>query len=139
MATPTVETSIWLALRGRVESLVLSPVHPVSWPNEAFAPTAEPYLRVDHIPNRVLRAFIGSNDPHHYRGILQIGVMAKLNQNLAIGLEVAGDVAGHFPTDLKLSSNGVTVRVTSYPSIGPAQPQAAYLMIPVSVEYETWA
>lgn len=140
MATPTVETAIWLALRGGVESLALSPAHDVAWPNESYQPTAgAPYLKVEHIPNRTLRAFIGSSDPHHYRGILQIGVMTKLNQNVAVGLEVAGDVADHFPADLKLVAHGFTVRITSNPSVGLPQPQATHLMIPVSVEYDCWA
>ena len=140
MATPTVETAIWLALRGRVESLVLSPVYPVAWPNESYQPAAGvPYLKVEHIPNRTLRAFIGSDDPHHYRGILQIGLMTKLNRDLAVGLEVAGDVADHFPADLKLTAHGVIVRITAHPGVGLPQPQATHLMIPVSVEYETWA
>jgi hypothetical protein len=139
MATPTTETAIWLALRARVEALTLSPAFPIAWPNEPFTPLAGGYLKVEHIPNRTLRRFIGSNDPHHYRGILQIGVMAKLNQNVAVGIEVAGDVAGHFPADLRLTSNGITVRITSHPSVGPAQPQATHVMIPVSIEYEAWA
>lgn len=140
MATPTTETAIWLALRGRVESLVLSPVYPVAWPNESYQPAAGvPYLKVEHIPNRTLRAFIGSDDPHHYRGILQIGVMTKLNQNVAVGLEVAGDIADHLPADLKLTAYGVTVRITAHPSVGLPQPQATHLMIPVSVEYDCWA
>lgn len=140
MATPTVETAIWLALRGRLESLVLSPAHDVAWPNESYLPVAgAPYLKVEHIPNRTLRAFIGSNEPHQYRGILQIGVMAKLNRDLAVGLEVAGDVADHFTADLRLTAHGVTVRITSNPSVGLPQPQATHLMIPVSVEYDCWA
>lgn len=133
------ETAIWLALRGRVASLVLSPVHPVAWPNEAFTPPAGPYLRVEHIPNRTLRVFLPSDSPHHYRGILQIGVMEKLNQPLAVAIEVAGDVADHFPADQALSSHAVALRITARPSIGPAMPQAAHLMVPVSIEYEAYA
>lgn len=139
MATPTVETAIWLALKDRVESLALSPAHSIAWPNEAFTPPSGGYLKVEHIPNRTLRVFIPSDAPHHYRGILQIGVMEKLNQDLAVALEVAGDVADHFPADLRLTAYGVTVRVAGHPSIGPALPQSTHLMIPVSVEYEAYA
>lgn len=138
MATPTVETAIWLALRGRIETI--PGAMPTAWPNEAFTPSAQAaYLRIDMIPNTTQRVFIGSTDPHRYRGILQIGVMARLNQNLAVGMEIAGDVADHFPADLRLTAHDVTVRVTSHPSLGPAQPQATHLMIPVSIEFEAWA
>lgn len=142
MATPTVETAIWLALRGRIETI--PGAMPMAWPNEAFTPPRDangvsvPYLRIDMIPNTTQRVFIGSTDPHRYRGILQIGVMARLNQNLAVGMEIAGDVADHFPADLRLTAHDVTVRVTSHPSLGPAQPQATHLMIPVSIEFESY-
>ena len=33
---PTVETSIWLALKARKQALILSPVLSVAWPNESF-------------------------------------------------------------------------------------------------------
>lgn len=139
MATPTIETAVWLALRGRVEALALSPALPVAWPNEAFTPPAGPYLKIEHVPNRTLRIFIPSTSPHHYRGILQIGVMTKLNQGVGYPTEIAGDIADHFPADLKLPAHGVMLRVTSHPSIGPAQPQATHLMIPVSIDYEAYA
>lgn len=137
MATPTVETAIWSALKARITSIPGS--YPTAWPNQNYTPvTGTDYLRIDLIPNRTLRRFIGPNDPHHYRGILQIGVMTKLNEQIGIAIEKAGDVADHFPTDLLLTSNGVTIRITGHPSIGPSMPQATHLMTPVSIEFETY-
>ena len=140
MAPPTVETAIWLALKERVKTIPLSPLPPIHWPNEIYEPkVGTAYLKVEHIPNTTQRVFIGSMEPHRYRGILQIGLMTKLNQQVGIALEMAGGIASHFPPDLRLVAHDVTVRVTRRPDMGPAQPQSTHLMIPVSVEYETWA
>jgi hypothetical protein len=144
---PTVETSIWLALRGRMATLVLSPVHTVSYPNEAFTPpqtsTAPilplPYLRVDNFPNRTQRLFIPSGKPERYQGILQVSVMSLLEQNAAIATEHAGLVAAHFPADLKLSHGGRTVRITKKPEVARGFREAERWMTPVSIYYECFA
>ena len=78
---PTIETSIWMALKARVSTLVLSPVLPVSWPNESFTPPAAGYLRVTHVPNIANRLFIGSAAANQRLGLLQVSVFAKLNQD----------------------------------------------------------
>lgn len=48
---PSIETSIWLALKARVQALVLSPALAIAWPNEAFTKPTGGYLRVMHVPN----------------------------------------------------------------------------------------
>lgn len=143
---PTPETSIWLALRKRVESLTLNPAHSVSWPNESFDPpqldgVPSPYLMVNHLPNTTDRLFIGSNGPQRYQGILQISVMSKLLQNSSVAPEFAGQVAAHFPTDIKLEHGDIIVRVTKNPDIsqGFRDDKANLWMTPVSVYYECFA
>lgn len=133
---PTVETSIWLALRARVASLALSPVLPVNYPNEAFTPPATGYLRVTWIPNTTRRLFTGSTAPHERLGLLQIDVMAKLNQNAAVAMEIAGIVAEHFPADLRMTAHGVTCRVTKAPSVAMPMPGDAFLQVPVTISVE---
>lgn len=61
---PSIETSIWLALKARAQALVLSPVLPVAWSNESFAKPTGGYLSVTHIPNVNHRLFLGAADPH---------------------------------------------------------------------------
>lgn len=146
---PSIETSIWLALRGRVQSVVLSPVLPISWPNEPFTPPQVndkpgPYLRVTHLPNQTDRIFIGSNDPHRYQGILQISLFSALDQSPAVPgavIEQAGQIAAHFPADLRLSHSGVTVRITKRPSIaqGMRDDASSRWHTPVSIFYECYA
>lgn len=145
---PSIETAIWLALRGRVQSLVLTPTLPIAWPNEKFDPPQVankpgPYLRVTHLPNQTDRIFIGSNDPHRYQGILQISLFSALNQSPstpALVVEQAGQIAAHFPTDLRLTHSGVTVRITRRPSIaqGIRDDASNRWHTPISVSYQAF-
>lgn len=136
---PTIETALWLALRARVEALALSPVLPVAWPNESFNAPLSGYLRVSWIPNLNRRLFIGSNDPHQRLSLLQIDVFAQKNQNAAVAIEIAGKVAAHFPTDLRMSAHGVTARVTKAPDTAQPLTDGTHLMVPVTVSIETFA
>jgi len=140
---PAIETSIWLALRGRVETLALNPAHPVAWPNEAFTAPAGAYLRVTHLPNRTERLFLKGTDPHWYRGILQISAMyplAVLNGE-TVAREIAGQAAAHFPAGLSLTYADVRVDITARPTVaqGFRDDASARWMTPVSVPYECFA
>ena len=136
---PTPEASIQTALFTRAASLVLSPVHPVAWPNSAFTPPAnKKYLRVSHLPNTTDRLFVGNTDPHRHQGILQIMVCAPLNSGEAAARELAGLVASHFPPGLRLHSGGVQVKITKRANIASALITATELQIPVSIEYRAY-
>lgn len=136
---PSIETSIWLALKGRVEALVLSPALPIAWPNLSFTKPATGYLRVTHVPNMNRRVFIGSTDPHQRLGLLQIDVFGKKNENIAIAVEVAGKVTAHFPTDLRMRFGNVTVRVTAAPTVAQPLDDDTHVLVPVTVPYECFA
>lgn len=136
---PSIETSIWLALKARVEALVLSPVLPIAWPNLSFTKPATGYLRVTNVPNMNRRLFIGSTDPHQRLGLLQVDVFGKKNENIAIALETAGKVAAHFPTDLKMTYGGVTVRVTAAPTVAQPMDDDTHVLVPVTVPIECFS
>ena len=137
---PSIEASIQAALFARAASLVLSPVHPVAWPNMSFTPPAnKKYLRVSHLPNVTDRLFINSNGRHRHQGILQITVCAPLNSGESAAREIAGQVANHFPVDAHLSSGGIAVRITKRPNIASAQITDTEIQIPVSISYECFA
>lgn len=143
---PSAETSIWLALKARVELMALSPAHPIAWPGEAFTPPTSgglpgPYLVVTHMPNRGQRILIGGAGRERKQGILQIAVMSRLDQPLAVSIEHAGQVAAHFPADIWLHFGGVSVRITKRPDVmrGFRDDAAGRWMTPVSVSYECFA
>jgi len=135
---PSIETSIWLALRARIEALTLSPALPIAWPNESFTPPSSGYLRVTWIPNINRRLFLGSADAHQRLSLLQVDVFAKKNQNVAVALEIAGKVAQHFPADLRMTAQGITCRVIKAPDVAQPLPDDAFLMVPVTIAIEAF-
>lgn len=139
--TRAIETSIWLALRTRLEALVLDPVHTVAWPNESFdqpAPTV-PYLRVTWLPNVNRRLFLDGADPHQRLSIFQIDAFEVKNKDSAIALEMAGQVAAHFPADLKMTADGITAQVVRAPTVAQPLDGDTHLQVPVTIPIEVFA
>lgn len=136
---PTTETKIWLALKARMSALVLSPVHPIAWPNEAFSPPTTGYLRVNHIPNINQRLFVKGSDPHQRLSILQVDVFEKINEDASVAIELAGLVAAHFPADLKMIYQGVGARVTRAPEVNQTLPDGSHSLTPVIIPIEVFA
>lgn len=141
MAT-TVEGAIKEALFARLATLVLGPVHPVSWPNLNFtAPAGNRYLEARYVPNAVNRVFIDTDGPHRRLGYLQVNIRDGLNQGTRID-DIAGAVANHFPADLKLNhALGLTVRITADASPAPAliETTPPGVLVPVLIPFECWA
>ncbi len=141
MATTT-EGVIQEALFARLAALVLTPVHPVSWPNLSFtAPSDNRFLEARFIPNEVERALIDSDGPHRRTGFLQVNVRDGLNQGSRV-VDTAGLVAAHFPADLRLHHPiGLTVRITAAPETTSMITETVRpgVMVPVMIPFECWA
>lgn len=141
MATTT-EGAIKEALFARLATLILSPVHPVAWPNLNFAPPAgNRYLEARYVPNSVDRLLIDTDGPHQRLGFLQVNVRDKLNMGTRID-DIAGAVAAHFPTDLRLHhALGLSVRITADPSPSPmlVETSPPGVVVPVLIPWECWA
>lgn len=141
MATTT-EGAIKEALFGRVEALILDPVHPLSMPNMVFTkPSGNRYLEVRLIPNSVDRMLIDTDGPHLRQGFLQINVRDAINQGTRID-DIAGAVAAHFPADLRLHhAFGLSVRITADPAPSPmiVENTPPGVLVPILVPWECWA
>lgn len=144
MAGPSIETAIWLALKGRVGTLVLSPVLQIAWPKEPFNPPQAagkpaPYLEVRHLPNANQRLFIGHDAPHMRRGILQVTLKypTALNHAEAVQTQIAGEIAAHFPAGLAMTFGGITAHVERAPDVAQAFRDGSdpYWQTPVSIRY----
>jgi hypothetical protein len=134
----TIEEKIEAALGTRVASLVLSPALAVAWPNNVF-PSALPYLRVDFFRNRNERISIKGSNPHRRLGILQVTVVTALNAGPSVATGIAGRVAEHFPADLVLDYDGISVRIEAAPDVLSAVKEDASWDTPVSIRYECFA
>lgn len=136
----TAETLIMEALFARLSSLVLAPVHPIAWPNVVFTPPADHrYLRVLFVPNVANRLLVSSDGPHQLLGLLQVSVYDSKGQGERRAREIAGQVAAHFPTDLKLHSAPITLRITKRPDVADMIVEDVAIQIPVMIAWECWA
>jgi len=139
---PSIETSIWLALRARVESLVLSPALPVLWPGEEEALPAGNCLEVTHFPNRPDRQMVGSDASQLMQGFMQVAVLTVPGapHHETVAREIAGTVADYFATDLRLTHGDVTLRITRRPHVsrGLRDTERARWLTPISVYYEAF-
>lgn len=108
----------------------------------ALAPTTK-YLRWTLTPNATQRLFIGSNAPHRRPYVLQIDIYEPTHVQGADHERVAEDaaavVAAHFPTDLRLTNDGVAVRVIKAPSPVRVFVEKSHLLRPTVIELESYA
>lgn len=138
--TPTHPESIILdVLMTRMKSYS---AHPIAWPGEPFTPPADrKYVRVIFLPNTTRRVTIDSDGPSRHMGIFQPTVVWPIDKGELDPREVAGAIADLFPTDGRLVSGTVSVRVMGRPSVGRSLPdlrESGDLLTPVSVEYESY-
>ena len=146
MFVPSIETRIFQAIKARVETLPMASEYEIVWtdgplpkkPNgddeESYTPSpTQQYLRCTWTPNATQRQLIASREPHRRPGVLQIDVMGLKAQGSGVAREVAGQVAAHFPADLKLSFGGIRAQVLSDPSV--VSPFIdTHIQVPVSIE-----
>lgn len=135
MSVPSIETKIYQAIKARVETLPMKSAYPIVWTDgAAYLPNpAQPYLRCTWLPNKTERQFIGSKDPHRRPGILQIDVMGTKAQGSGVAREVAGQVAAHFPADMRLRFMDVKVRVLRDASVFSPFIDS-HIQVPVSID-----
>lgn len=147
---PTIETSIWQALRARVQTLPGGLA--INWPMEPFTPpTASgkplPYIECRNMPNAVNRLFIGSNEPHERPGILQLTLCWPVSEvgtgsgktHPDVLVQRSGEIAAHFPTDHAMEFQGVRVRVERAPDVSQPYRDDAYWRCPTSVRWRCYA
>lgn len=115
---PAIETTDWLALKKRIDTLVTNPVMPtfepdaiVTPPKDAIGPT--PFILVSDVTNDPVRGGI-SGVPGIRSGTLMLSVQWPIAR--AIGhtqlREIAAQIAAHFPEDQCMTYGPSRLRVT---------------------------
>ncbi len=141
---PTTEAAIWLALRGRAETLALPGASlPLIDPNALIPPPAAdgkpvPFLALSDIRSAPERLTIGP-EAHRRSGVFQVSVQWPLAIPIThtAFLNLAGAVAAHFPADLRLRFGDVCLRVASAPEIVAPFTEGAYRQAPVRAPWTT--
>lgn len=136
------ETAIWLALKGRVESLPMA--YPKAWPGETFQPPSAngrplPYLRIGRVSVEPERQFIAAGKPHDRRGMLVVTLVYPLGQNVSAYDQIAGEIAAHFRDGTEVRSGAVCVSVPSYPHAQEGYEDNGYWTVPVSIPWRCFA
>lgn len=115
---PAIETTDWLALKKRIDTLVTNPVmmrfepdDTIVPPKDAIGPT--PFLVISDVVNDPVRGGI-SGVPSIRSGTLMLSIqwpIARAIKHTQLK-ELAGQVAAHFPEDLCMSYGPSRLRVT---------------------------
>lgn len=139
---PSVETEIWEALRARVETLPLS--LPIAWPAALYeagkAPwdSREPWLAVGYAKQPPRRILIATG-PHERVGTLTLAYCAPLGRDSSWYEQQAGQIAAHFPEDLRLPFGSVTVRIREAPHVQDGYRDGGWWRVPVAIRWQAYA
>ena len=140
---PTIETTDWLALKGRIDTLVTDPVMTVFDPGDIFTPPTDgtgpaPYILLSDVTNDPVRGGI-SRVPSVRSGTLMLSVMWPIARFIGhVQLkEIAGQIAAHFPEDQCMSFGQSRLRVTADASALPAYVDGAYRVAVVRVAWSS--
>lgn len=141
---PAIETSDWLALKSRIDTLVTDPVMPrfepgaiVTPPTDATGPA--PYILLSDVPNdpqRVglsARANVGVD--HVRSGTLLLSIQWPIARAVSHTQlrELQGQVAAHFPADLCMSFGASRLRTTQDAGVLQPYVEDAYRVAVVRV------
>lgn len=138
----TIETSIWLAIKARVETIPLP--YAKAWAGQTFKPPFEgttllPYLRIGRVTANPSRMFIGDGKPYDRNGFIIITLVYPLGQDQAVYDQIAGQIADHFSDTTKMPLNGLCVSVPSAPHVVEGYEDSGYWSVPVRVPWRVFA
>jgi hypothetical protein len=137
---PSIETTDWLALKSRVDTLTVVPAMTVYDPGEIVTPPQDaigpaPFILLSDVTNDPDRG--GRIDPrlHVRTGTLMLAVqwpIARIVSHTQLK-EIAGQVAAHFPADTCMSFGASRLRVTQDATSMQAYVDGAYRIAVVRV------
>lgn len=137
-----VETSIWLALKSRIDTLPLS--YAKAWPGQVFEVAGsgglpQPYLRVGRVTVAPVRHLIADGKPHERTGSLMITLVHPLGQDVSVYDQIAATIAEHFKDGTEMRYGRVCVKVRSYPHVGDGYEENGFWTVPVRVPWQCFA
>ena len=140
---PAIETTDWLALKGRVDTLVTDPAMQVFEPGALVTPPTDggkplPFILLSDVTNDPERRGI---DPrlHVRSGTLMLTVQWPIARAVSHTQlkEIAGRIAAHFPADTCMRSGPSRLRVVSDASALSPYVDGAYSVAPVRVPWSS--
>lgn len=142
MAAATTETSIWLAIKARIATLL--PTYGKAYPGETFTPPYSgsallPYLRIGRVSATPVRQFIDNGQEYDRQGFVIVTLVYPLGQPVEVYDQIAGTIADHFRDTTKMVYGSLCVSVPSYPQVLEGFEDNAYWTIPVRIPWRCFA
>lgn len=136
---PSIETTDWLALKGRIDTLLTDPAMTTFEPGAIVTPPKDPlgpapFILLSDVTNEPIR--VGIDPRLHIRsGTLMLAIqwpIARAVSHVQLK-ELAGQIAAHFPADACMSFGPSRLRVTQDAAAVPAYVDGAYRVSVVRV------
>ena len=141
--SPTIELSIWLALKARIDTLPLG--YSKAWPATPFeipssGGVTQPFLRIGDVSAAPVRQLIKNGKPYRRTGRLVITLVYPLGRDdVMVMNQLAGIIANHFKDGTKARFGKICVTIPRYPHVQPGYEDNGYWNIPVSIPWECFA
>lgn len=119
----------------------MTPALPIAYPNvnpSWGSNNPDSYLRATFVPNRTVTRTVGAGHQQHM-GLMMVSVWWKAGAGLTKPLDVADRIIKHFAKGTVLEGQGLKVKIGRKPWAAPPLQDAAYIQVPVSIEYVTFA
>lgn len=143
---PSIQATDWLALKGRIDTLVTDPAMTTYEPGDILTPPADgigpsPYILLSDVTNDHVRVGLSSRGisgvDHIRSGTLMLSVqwpIARAVDHVQLK-EIAGQIAAHFPADQCMTFGPSRLRVIADASALPAYVDGAYRVAVVRVPW----
>lgn len=141
---PTIQTTDWLALKARTDTLVTDPVMQVFEPDAIVTPPADaigpaPFILLSDVTNDPVRVGISSRPGRGVEHTRSGTLMLTLQWPIARAVthpqlrEIAGRIAQHFPADTCMTFGPSRLRVTQDAAPLPSYIDGAYRIAVIRV------
>jgi len=141
---PAVQTTDWMALKARIDTLVTDTAMQVFEPGAIVTPPSDatgplPYVLLSDVTNDPTRVGVNSSVPHVRSGTLMLAVQWPIARSVSHTQlrEIAGQIAAHFPADACMTFGQSRLRVTADASALPAYVDGAYRVAVVRVMWSS--
>lgn len=136
---PAIETTDWLAIKGRVDTLVTDLPMTVYEPGAIIERPMVPHILLSDVTNDPNRVGINTDLPHIRSGMLMVAVQWPIATDVTHTQlkQIAGQIADHFRADTCMTFGPSRLRVTSDASALPAYVDGAYRVAVVRVPWSS--
>lgn len=138
-----IETSIWLALKSRIESLPLN--YPKALPGQIkFEPPSLngkllPFIRVGKVSVAPADPYIDDGNPSWRYGALILALVYPFGQELEVYEHLASKIATHFAQGTEMEYGELTVVSRSTPHVQDGYEDNGYWAVPVRIPWRCYA